>query len=35
MRAAFDSGDRLHPGPAGYAAMANSIDLGLFRPKAE
>lgn len=35
MRAAFDSGDRLHPGPAGYAAMANSIDLGSFRPKAE
>ena len=35
MRAAYDSGDRLHPGPAGYAAMANSIDLGLFRPRAD
>lgn len=27
----FDSGDHLHPQGAGYAAMANSIDLGLFR----
>ncbi len=27
----YDSGDHLHPSPAGYAAMANSIDLGLFR----
>ncbi|MFM8991210.1 MAG: SGNH/GDSL hydrolase family protein, partial [Alphaproteobacteria bacterium] len=35
MRASHDSGDRLHPGPAGYAAMADSIDLGLFRPKAD
>jgi lysophospholipase L1-like esterase len=32
MRAEHDSGDHLHPSPAGYAAMANSIDLGLFRP---
>jgi len=32
MRAEHDSGDRLHPSPAGYTAMANSIDLGLFRP---
>lgn len=31
MRAEFDSGDHLHPSPAGYAAMANSIDLTLFR----
>jgi lysophospholipase L1-like esterase len=27
----FDSGDHLHPQDAGYAAMANSIDLSLFR----
>lgn len=27
---AYDSGDHLHPGPAGYKAMADSIDLGLF-----
>jgi len=27
----YDSGDRLHPSDAGYAAMANSIDLKLFR----
>jgi lysophospholipase L1-like esterase len=32
MRAEHDSGDHLHPSPAGYTAMANSIDLGLFRP---
>lgn len=31
MRAEHDSGDHLHPSPAGYTAMANSIDLGLFR----
>ena len=30
-RAEFDSGDHLHPSPAGYAAMAASIELGLFR----
>lgn len=28
---AYDSGDHLHPKDAGYAAMANSIDLSLFR----
>lgn len=28
---AYDSGDHLHPGDAGYRAMADSIDLGLFR----
>lgn len=28
---AYDSGDHLHPKDPGYAAMANSIDLSLFR----
>lgn len=28
---AYDSGDHLHPGDAGYRAMAESIDLALFR----
>jgi lysophospholipase L1-like esterase len=28
----YDSGDRLHPGDAGYRAMAECIDLTLFRP---
>jgi lysophospholipase L1-like esterase len=32
MRPEHDSGDHLHPGPAGYTAMANSIDVELFRP---
>jgi lysophospholipase L1-like esterase len=27
---AFDSGDHLHPSPAGYAAMAQSVPLSLF-----
>ena len=27
----FDSGDRLHPSDAGYQAMANAIDLELFK----
>jgi len=31
MRPAYDSGDHLHPGPAGYEAMGNGIDLALFR----
>jgi lysophospholipase L1-like esterase len=31
MRPEFDSGDSLHPGDAGYAAMGNAIDLALFR----
>jgi lysophospholipase L1-like esterase len=31
LRAAFDSGDHIHPNDAGYEAMANSIDLSLFR----
>ena len=30
LLAAFDSGDHLHPSPAGYAAMANSVPVGLF-----
>ena len=29
--AAYDSGDHLHPNPAGHAAIARSIDLMLFR----
>jgi lysophospholipase L1-like esterase len=29
--AAFDSGDHLHPNDAGYQAMANAIDLRLFK----
>jgi lysophospholipase L1-like esterase len=28
---AYDSGDHLHPNDAGYQAMANAIDLALFR----
>lgn len=28
---AFDCGDHIHPNDAGYAALANSIDLTLFR----
>lgn len=28
---AFDSGDHLHPGDAGYKAMGSAIDLSLFR----
>jgi lysophospholipase L1-like esterase len=31
MLAAYDSGDHLHPGNAGYKAMAESIDLSLFQ----
>jgi lysophospholipase L1-like esterase len=30
VRAAYDSGDHLHPNDAGYKAMANAIDLALF-----
>ena len=29
--AAYDSGDHLHPSEAGYIAMGNGIDLGLFK----
>jgi len=28
----FDSGDHLHPNDAGYQAMADAIDLALFKP---
>lgn len=29
---AYNSGDHLHPSPAGYAAMADCVDLDLFGP---
>jgi lysophospholipase L1-like esterase len=32
---AVDSGDHLHPSPAGYAAMAQGVPLSLFVPSAE
>jgi lysophospholipase L1-like esterase len=31
MRPAYDGGDRLHPGDAGYKAMGQAIDLNLFK----
>jgi lysophospholipase L1-like esterase len=31
MRAEYDSGDKLHPGDAGYKRMADAIDAALFR----
>jgi lysophospholipase L1-like esterase len=31
LKAEYDSGDHLHPGPAGYRAMGEMIDLRLFR----
>lgn len=31
LRAEFDVGDHLHPNADGYRAMAESVDLGLFR----
>jgi lysophospholipase L1-like esterase len=31
LRAQFDSGDHLHPNDTGYLAMAEAIDLSLFR----
>ena len=31
MLAAYDSGDHLHPNDAGYQAMANAVNLSLFR----
>jgi lysophospholipase L1-like esterase len=34
IRAAYDSGDNLHPNDAGYQAMANAIDLSLFKAQA-
>jgi lysophospholipase L1-like esterase len=30
----YNSGDNLHPSPAGYAAMAQCVDLDLFRTPA-
>ena len=35
MLPAYDSGDHLHPNDAGYEAMANSVDLQLFRDDGE
>jgi lysophospholipase L1-like esterase len=32
LLAAFDSCDHLHPNDAGYKAMADAVDLGLFKP---
>jgi lysophospholipase L1-like esterase len=34
FRAEYDSGDHLHPNDAGYKAMADSIDLSIFRENA-
>lgn len=31
LRPAFDSGDHIHPNDAGYEAMSNAVDLGLFQ----
>ncbi|MBV8818310.1 MAG: SGNH/GDSL hydrolase family protein, partial [Acidobacteriaceae bacterium] len=31
MNAAYDGGDHLHPGDAGYKAMGDAIDLNLFK----
>ena len=31
LRAAYDSGDHIHPNDAGNKAMAEAIDLKLFR----
>jgi lysophospholipase L1-like esterase len=31
MLPAYDSGDHLHPGDAGYKAMGDAIDLAIFR----
>ncbi|HVJ02850.1 MAG TPA: GDSL-type esterase/lipase family protein, partial [Sphingomonas sp.] len=33
LRPAYDSGDRLHPGPAGYRAMAEAVPLALLYPQ--
>jgi lysophospholipase L1-like esterase len=33
MRPAYDSGDNLHPNDAGYQAMADAIDLSLFKDR--
>ena len=34
IRAEFDSGDHLHPNDAGYKAMAEAVDLSIFRSPA-
>ena len=33
LKPEYDSGDHLHPGDAGYAAMANAVVLNLFTPR--
>jgi lysophospholipase L1-like esterase len=33
IRPDFDPGDHLHPNDAGYQAMANAVDLGIFTGK--
>jgi lysophospholipase L1-like esterase len=35
LSAAYDSGDHLHPSPAGYAAMAEAVPLSLFASSTE
>jgi lysophospholipase L1-like esterase len=35
IRAEFDPGDHLHPNDAGYQAMADAIDLGIFKKLAK
>ena len=34
MLAVYDSGDHLHPGPAGYQKMADTVDVNLLQEKA-
>jgi lysophospholipase L1-like esterase len=33
LKAEFDPGDHLHPNDAGYKAMADAVDLALFKTK--
>jgi len=35
IRAAYDSGDHLHPNDAGYKAMADAVNLSLFKDVAQ
>jgi lysophospholipase L1-like esterase len=35
MRPEYDSGDHLHPGDAGYAAMARAVDLATLQRLAD
>jgi len=35
IRADFDPGDHLHPNDAGYQAMADAFDLGIFTGKSK